>query len=149
MSQVEVVSTADKPDAGPSLLTVILRLLISGLAWGIHVVVTAAMIMFYGSIVPMFIRMFEHFELDLPAGTELVIRWSSTVSSYWYIPALLVVLLDGPIALAVPYLPQRLQWLTWLWFVGYLLLLFGALWFSVIFLALPVQDLMVILADEA
>ncbi|MBA2117711.1 hypothetical protein [Bremerella alba] len=135
------------PNASLSLGTILRRLLISVFAWAIHLVVTACLLGFFGSIVEYYREVFDHFELDLPVITESILQWSSTVSNYWYLFALAAIVLNAPIAIGVCYLPPRWRWVAWVWFAGYLLLAIFLMTYAAIGLVIPLQDLMTNIQD--
>ncbi|PQO25531.1 hypothetical protein C5Y96_24655 [Blastopirellula marina] len=139
-------ATIEEPAATTSKLTiwVILgRLLTSALSWSIHCFVTVVLLAVFVKVVPMVREQCDTMELDLPAITELVFVWSNGMVNYWYLLAAAHVLIDAPIAIAVCYLPQRYQWVTWLWFTSYLLLAIVMLAAAAAGLALPFVDIIV------
>lgn len=138
---VQPVACENTREASLSLGTILRRLLISVFAWSIHFLVTGTLIVFFVSIVPYYIELFDRFELDLPAMTESIIRMSLSVSNYWYLLVLAMIVIDGPIAIGVCYLPSAWRWLAWGWFAGYLLLAILLLMYASMGLVLAIRDL--------
>lgn len=137
-------STIELPETANSKLTVWVilgRLLISALSWSIHCFVTFVLLAVFVKVVPMVREQCDAMDLDLPPITELVFIWSNGFVNYWYLLAAAHVLIDAPIAIAVCYLPQRYQWVTWLWFTSYLLLAIMMLAAAVAGVALPLVDI--------
>jgi hypothetical protein len=82
-------------------------------------------------IVPFFIMLAEEANIDLPNMTVLVFYMSEWVISYWYLPALAIIVLDGPLLFTLNLLPLRRTWLRSLWFswplcLSLLMILFAA-----------------------
>ncbi len=136
---------ASVADAKPKLsLGVILRrLVVSILAWSVHCLVTAALLVVFVQLVPMVRQQFEDMDLDLPATSEITLYWSSGFINYWYLLVLAHVVIDAPIAIAVCYLPRNFQWVTWIWFTSYFLLAIFMLIVACAGVSLPFVDMTV------
>lgn len=139
---IQPVENENTHKASLGLGTILGRLLISFFAWSIHLVVTAALIVFFGSIVPYYIELFDRFGLDLPPMTESVIRLSLSVSNYWYLAVLAMMVINGPIAVGVCYLPVAWRWVAWGWFAGYLLFAILLLMYASMGLVMSIRDLL-------
>ena len=114
----------------------------AGLAFAVQLFVTIAMVAFLGSIVPRYVRFFEVHDTLLPAATQLLISLSMWNMNYWFLFVLAIIVIDGPIALGVQFLPNRLRWLKVCWFDSYLLLAIVFLFFSSIALCVPIQGML-------
>ena len=114
----------------------------AGVAFAVHLFVTMAMVAFLGSIVPRYVRFFEVHDTLLPAATQLLISLSMWNMNYWFLFVLAFIVIDGPIALGVQFLPNRMRWLKVCWFDSYLLFAIVFLFFSSIALCVPIQGLL-------
>ena len=96
-----------------------------------------------GSIVPRYVRFFEIYDTLLPAATQLahsaLSMWNK---NYWFLSVLAIIVIDGPIALGVQFLPKRMRWLKVCWFDSQPLLAIVFLFFSSIALCVPIQGLL-------
>lgn len=118
------------------------RLLVSAFYWFIHGVVSLALLLVFVLVVPRFLHLFEEFGVDLPAMTVAVVTLSRGSVKFWFLFVFAFLFIDTVIAIAVSFLPQRLQWVTRLWFWGYLLLAILLLLITGISLAIPYMNLM-------
>ena len=111
----------------------------AGLAFAVHLFVTIAMVAFLGSIVPRYVRFFEVHDTLLPAATQLLISLSMWNMNYWFLFVLAFIVIDGPIALGVQFLPNRMRWLKVCWFDSYLLAAIVFLFYGSVALCVPIQ----------
>lgn len=121
--------------------TILIRLLISAIAWGIHAVVTFVLWLILVKLLPIFQHDVDQWQLEIPQNSELVLVWSKYAIKYWFLGRLALILIDGPISIAVCYLPNRLVWVTWIWFVSYLLFAIFILTFVLVSVVIPYAEL--------
>ncbi|PQO42385.1 hypothetical protein [Blastopirellula marina] len=117
------------------------RLAISAVAWLTHLAVTLGLILFFASMVPFYRELFEVVDLQMATMTELVLHWSLGFSNYWYLLILALIVVDGPIAIGVTYLPRHFRWMTWIWFCSYPLGAFVLVLAANIGLMLGIRDI--------
>jgi hypothetical protein len=80
---------------------------------------------------------FEDFDTELPAATQMLIRLSSMLVNYWYL-VLFLAIIDAAILFGLSQVPPKLRWLRSLWFNATMLAAILFLFFSVVALALPI-----------
>lgn len=140
-STSEHTVSAVEAGARLSVGVVLRRLVVSILAWSVHCLVTAALLVVFVQLVPMVRQQFEDMDLDLPATSEITLYWSSGFINYWYLLVLAHFVIDAPIAIAVCYLPRNFQWVTWIWFTSYFLLAIFMLIVACAGVSLPFVDM--------
>lgn len=140
-SQLNEDSTSKAPDAPKLTLGIIFgRFVISMIAWAVHVLVAAGLLLVFVKTVPMSWEFADLQDLDLAPITELVYRISIFFVNYSYLLGIWLLLFDLPTAVAVCYLPRRYQWVTWIWFTSFILLAFMLVVFAAIGVCLPFVD---------
>ena len=132
---VEVCTERTKP----MLLTVIV---FAGIAWAFHVFATMVVIFVLCRIAPQFEQVFCDFDCALPPMTHFTLHLSFYAVRYWYLLALAVLFVDGPLAVAVQYLPPHLHWLKTCWFALPLLATLFFLFFAIVSLWMPTISLL-------
>lgn len=98
------------------------RSLIACLSFGIHSLVLWGVLLIYTEVVPLVLEQTAEQKLNLPQIGEdfvyplaaILVKWSSLL-------VVAHILIDGPVAVGVCYLPRSYQSLTWIWFSSYLL----------------------------
>lgn len=121
-STSEHAASAEETGARLSVGVILRRLVVSILAWSIHAGITWILLFVYGPITSEVRKDVEEFELGVPEIAEFVFGLASTISSNSTLLILALVVIDGPIAAAVCYLPLGRKWLGWVWFISYLLI---------------------------
>ncbi|MEW4561592.1 hypothetical protein AB1K70_03645 [Bremerella sp. JC770] len=114
----------EAPSAAPasiSIRTVLRRLTISLIAWSTHAAVMAMLLLVFVVMGRQVRQDVEEFQLGLPAVSEPLLGLCKVVADFWYVPVVALIVIDGPIAVAVCYLPRTFQWITWVWYAGFLL----------------------------
>lgn len=140
-SQLNEESAPKSPDTPNLTLGVIFgRFLISLIAWAIHILVAAGVLIVFLKTVPMSREFAELQDLDLAPITELTYRISILFVNYSYLLGIWLLLFDLPTAVAVCYLPRHYQWVTWIWFTSFILLGFLLVVFAAIGVCLPFVD---------
>lgn len=140
-SQLNEDSTSKSPDAPKLTLGVIFgRFVISLIAWAVHVLVAAGLLLVFVKTVPMSMEFADLQDLDLAPITELVYHISIFFVNYSYLLGIWLLLFDLPTAVAVCYLPRRYQWVTWIWFICFILLAFMLVVFAAVGVCLPFVD---------
>ncbi len=130
-------------DAKPKLSWAVIfgRLMISLVSWSVHAGVTWTLLLIYIHVAGMARQDYVEYDLDLPAVSELVMHLSDGFTNYSYLLILALIVIDGPIAIGVCYLPRRIQWVTWIWFTSYLLIAILLLALAAIGLPFPFIDI--------
>jgi type II secretory pathway component PulF len=82
----------------------------------LHLFAFATVVTVMVRIVPFFVVLTEEADFDLPAITVLTFQVSYNVVSYWYLPALAILVFDAPVIFTLNLLPLRRTWLRPLWF---------------------------------
>ena len=135
--EADTTPSTDQPKQGITTGIIFGRLLISAIAWSIHGVVTFLLFAIYVNVLPVCRENYEAYELDLPVITDTVLGWSAFAVNYWYLGVAALILIDGPIAIGVCYLPRRFSWVTWIWFTSYLLFAIFVFCFTSIAMVIP------------
>jgi hypothetical protein len=108
-----------------------------GFMWLTHAFVGLLLFVVLVFIVPHFRAVFEDFDTELPAATQMLIRLSSMLVNYWYL-VLFLAIIDAAILFGLSQVPPKLRWLRSLWFNATMLAAILFLFFSVVALALPI-----------
>lgn len=103
--------------AGLSGGQIIGNLVVAGVMWCVHAAAVAFLIIVFIQVVPGFEQLFEEFDAALPALSVLALRISRLVVGYWYLLAILVLLVDGPLMVCLSFLPKRWRWIRTTWLV--------------------------------
>ena len=130
----------EAPSAVParfSVGTVLRRLTISVIAWTTHAAVTAMLLLVFVVMGRQVRQDVEEFQLDLPEISEPLLALCKLVADFWYVPVAALIVIDGPIAIAVCYLPRKFQWITWVWYAGFLLVAIALLTWACVGLVSP------------
>ena len=115
--------------------------LLAGVEFGVHCLALTAFVLFNLKCVPAAKQMFDHFDVHLPALTQLVVTVATIVAVYWYLLVPLV-LADGLLLLGLRRSPSWLRWFHGCWFSGWLLTLVLYLFFASAGLAISTDHLM-------
>jgi hypothetical protein len=62
-------------------------------------------------------------------------------NSYWYLLVLAFIVVDGPVAVGLQFLPDRLRWLNACWFDGYLVAAIVFLFWGIVVLSVPIHGM--------
>ena len=97
------------PPAKPARTGSVLKaLLLTPLILAAHLVAALVFVVFMCKLVPFYAMLFEEWEMELPAVTQLVIYVSHLTAGYWYLMMLAVIVLDGAVLLAMNLSPDWL-----------------------------------------
>jgi len=109
--------------------------------WLTHAFVGVLLFMVPVFIVPPFLEIFEDFSTELPASTQMLIVLSEKLVTYWFVALLFCGLVDAALLFGLSQTPSKLRWLRSLWFNGILVVAALLMFFAMVGLALPFQDL--------
>lgn len=121
--------------------TILRALLVAAVSFGVHFFVTVVIAVFLVGVVPPYIQFFEVNDTELPTATIQIVRLSMTAVSYWYLLFVALLFIDGPILVALQFLPRSLRWLKILWFDGFLLAAIAFLIYGSIALCMPIEGM--------
>jgi hypothetical protein len=110
-----------------------------GFTWFTHAFVGLLLFMVLVRVVPQFVVVWEDFETELPAATQMLIRLSSLLINRWYLILLFLAIVDAAILFGLSQVPPKLRWLRSLCFNATMLAAILFLFFSVVALALPIS----------
>jgi type II secretory pathway component PulF len=110
---------------------------IGALSLAVHFVVALMVWSFLIRIVPVYLRFFVEQDVPLPAMTQQLLSMSDLTVRYWYLLPLAFFAFNGPLALGLQFLPQRLRWIKVCWFDGFLLAAIVFLTYANMALAIP------------
>ena len=106
-----------------------------------HFLAAVVLLVVMVRVVPRYIMVFEDFDAELPASTQLLIQLSMLTVSYWYLFFSLGLLMDAAILFALSRLPTGTRWLGTVWFGAVLLAAIVFLAFVSAALCLPTIEL--------
>jgi type II secretory pathway component PulF len=116
----------DVPQSSPSIV----RRVVAGAALlGIHFVTLILTIVVLRTIVPIYIKLFEDYDVELPVVTQQLIHLSWFVVDYWYLIVFLGMIGDTAVVTLLSVAASKRQWLlsaySHLWLVAAILFFFG------------------------
>lgn len=101
-------------DADTLLRSVVEKVFYLGIVANVLVVILTFIML---KIVPVFAKMFEEFELELPAATQLLVAMSDWIVSFWFIATPLLICLPFFVFIGllhyVGWLPRNLPFINW------------------------------------
>ena len=109
--------------------------------WLTHAFVALLLSVVMVSIVPIFLAVFKDFNMALPVGTVVLIDLSTMMINYWYLVIPFLAIIDAAILFGLSQVPPKLRWLRSLWFNAIMLAAILFLFYSMVFLALPLRSL--------
>lgn len=107
----------------------------------VHYVAVFALLLVLLRVVPACMVVFEDFEVELPAATQVVISFSIFVAHYWYLLVSLALGVDAAVFIALSQLPSKLRWLTAAWFTIVLVAMILFAGFVGVALYVPLQNI--------
>jgi type II secretory pathway component PulF len=122
------------------------RILAACATFTVHLFVTLVIVTFLAGTVPRYEEIFDDLDVKLPPATQLIIALSRLVANYWYLLVLAFFAIDGPLAIGLQFLPQRMRWLRVCWFDSYLLAAILFLFLGNTMLYIPLTGILASLA---
>ena len=128
----------DKTSPSPSVVPRIVRVIA---ITAVHFVALGIAIVFLCAIVPIYIELFEQYDVALPQVTVQIVELSLSTSDFWYLVILLCVVCDASIVAWLTFIASKRTWIltiySHLWLLGVIVFLF---WCSVV-ICIPIHDM--------
>jgi hypothetical protein len=102
-----------------------------------HLVAGLVVVVVLCRVVPVYMKLYDDWNMELPAATQSVIRVSYFMACYWHLVALGFLILDGAILLVLHLLPPGARWLKTCWNTAVLLAVILFLGYAALALAIP------------
>lgn len=111
------------------------------LTFSFHFFVALIVCAYMMMVVPRYKMFADNFGAELSTAAVSAIRLSDLVVNYWYLMLLAVIIVGGPMAIALRFLPDKLRWIRSCWLVAWPTAAVVFLFFESLILALVVERL--------
>lgn len=109
-------------------------------SWTIHFLAALVVVVCLIAAVPQHIKVFDTFDMDLPAATVLTIDLSDFAVNYWYLLSVPLAM-DGVLLLVLNLASPKLSWLARVWSALFLVCSILLLGFVFLAVAIPIEKL--------
>ena len=90
---------------------------IGGGIWCSHAIALTILVATIVGVVPQFELWFSDMDAELSSMTIFAFDMSQFVVRFWYLLAMGLVLIDGPLTIGISLLPRRLRWIRTTWLI--------------------------------